>query len=153
MLDSIIKAKPGQAEMLSNLAFRSKAYWGYSNEFMNACRAELTYSESMLNKNHCYYLLHDGMVTGFYILEQSNMHECNLDDLFIDQNFIGKGFGQALIEHAKTIAVELGVKKIIIQSDPNAKGFYLAVGAVQIGVKESGSIPGRYLPMLEMNLN
>jgi hypothetical protein len=36
----------GEGQLLSDLAFRSKAYWGYSSEFMEACQAELTVSES-----------------------------------------------------------------------------------------------------------
>lgn len=153
MIGSIIKAKPQQAELLSNLAFRSKAYWGYSSEFMNACRTELTYSENEISKNHCYCLLHDGVVSGFYILKQLNKDECDLDALFIDPLFIDQGFGRILIEHTKTIAFGLGIKKIIIQGDPNAERFYLAVGAVQVGVKESGSIPGRDLPMFVIRLD
>ena len=30
-----------EADRLSDLAFRSKAHWGYSPEFMEACREEL----------------------------------------------------------------------------------------------------------------
>jgi len=35
--------------LLSNLAFRSKAHWGYSDEFMAACRDELTYSSEKIH--------------------------------------------------------------------------------------------------------
>ena len=35
-------AKPEEADALSALAFRSKAYWGYGAEFLEACRSELT---------------------------------------------------------------------------------------------------------------
>ncbi|CAH8245865.1 hypothetical protein WJ0W_003100 [Paenibacillus melissococcoides] len=40
----IRKAKPDEAGYLSGLAFRSKAYWGYSHDFMEACRDSLTVS-------------------------------------------------------------------------------------------------------------
>ena len=40
----------------------------------------------------------------------------------------------------------------MIQSDPNAEGFYLAAGAKNIGVRESASIPGNQLPLLEIVL-
>ena len=35
-------AEPGDAPALTELALRAKASWGYSAEFMEACRAELT---------------------------------------------------------------------------------------------------------------
>ena len=41
---------------------------------------------------------------------------------------------------------------MIIQGDPNAKNFYLKVGAKLIGERESASIPGRYLPVFIINL-
>jgi hypothetical protein len=34
------RARPNEAAVLSELALRSKAYWGYSDEFMEQCRAE-----------------------------------------------------------------------------------------------------------------
>lgn len=46
----------------------------------------------------------------------------------------------------------LGATKLIIQGDPNAERFYLAAGAVLTGTRESGSIPGRYLPTFAINL-
>ena len=38
----IRQALPSEVEYLSELAFRSKSYWGYSDCFMQACLAELT---------------------------------------------------------------------------------------------------------------
>ena len=35
-------AEPSEAEVLTRLAMTAKASWGYSNAFMEACRAELT---------------------------------------------------------------------------------------------------------------
>lgn len=35
-------ARPDAAGLLTSLAMRSKAYWGYPPEFMAACRGELT---------------------------------------------------------------------------------------------------------------
>ena len=36
----IRNAVVSEAKLLSDLAMRSKAYWGYSKEFMEKCRAE-----------------------------------------------------------------------------------------------------------------
>ena len=32
---------PGEAAILSDLALRSKSYWGYDADFLEACRDEL----------------------------------------------------------------------------------------------------------------
>ncbi len=34
-------ARPDEAEALSGLTMRSKAYWGYDEEFLAACRNDL----------------------------------------------------------------------------------------------------------------
>ena len=39
-------ARADEHEEMSSLALRSKSHWGYSAEFLQACRAELTYDAS-----------------------------------------------------------------------------------------------------------
>ena len=149
---NILKARPEQARQLSDIAFRSKAYWGYSKEFMEACREELTFSEDEIRSLTCYVLQTKPLIKGFYILEPINKHECELGAVFVEADAMGKGYGKALMNHAKKIAEELSFSKITIQSDPNAVGFYQSVGARVTGEKPSLSIPGRFLPSMEINL-
>jgi hypothetical protein len=42
---------------------------------------------------------------------------------------------------------------MILQSDPHAEGFYLAMGAQRIGQSESTVTPGRMLPLLRLVLD
>jgi len=72
--------------------------------------------------------------------------------LFVEAAFIGMGFGRLLIEHATSIAAGMGAKQLIIQGDTNAERFYVEAGGVLIGIEESGSIPGRFLPVFIINL-
>ena len=72
--------------------------------------------------------------------------------MFVEPAFIGRGFGRLLMEHAKSIAAEMGAKQLIIQSDPYAARFYAAAGGVVTGTRESASIPGRHLPTLAIDL-
>ena len=58
-MNTIRRAKLNECEQLSDLAFHSKAYWGYSDEFMAACRAELIYSVDDIQSN-TFYVLIDG---------------------------------------------------------------------------------------------
>ncbi len=149
----IERAEPKQAKELGELAFRSKAFWGYSDDFMQACRDELSYSEKELQDHHAYVLKNNDQVIGFYILKQLSEDVSDLDALFVDPSEIGEGHGRRLIEHAKGIARGMAVSKMIIQGDPNAERFYLTAGALKTGEKESQSIPGRYLPMFEIDLH
>ncbi len=149
---TIRKAQLSESKLLSNLALSSKAYWGYSKEFIDACRQELTYSEKDLKNNHFFVAEIDDFIVGFYGLEVLSASQIELLALFIAPCFINRGYGRKLIEHAKFTASKLGGKVIIIQGDPNAKNFYLKVGGKLIGKRESASISGRYLPVFIINL-
>ena len=62
---AIERAIPSHAQQLSELAFRSKAYWGYSDDFMQDCREELSYSEKELSDHHAYVLKTSDQIIGF----------------------------------------------------------------------------------------
>jgi len=149
---AIRKAVPSDAGALSKLAFRSKAYWGYDIDFMKRTRNELTYDAGQIESNqYQFYVCENaGKPIGFYALQLPDNGVAELDALFVEKNFIGQGIGTVLVEHAKDIARKLNVAMIVIQGDPNAEEFYLSVGAVPAGYRESGSIPGRYLPVFNL---
>lgn len=150
-----IRAALGQdSRALTQLALRSKAHWGYDEEFMAACRKELDCPvEKIQNNRFLYYVLIVGTeILGFYALERMSKTEVELEALFVEPDFIGQGYGRILLEHAKDNAAEIGMKTIVIQSDPHAEAFYFALGGIKTGVKKSASIPGRYLPLFRINI-
>jgi len=151
---TIRKAKTSESKLLTKLALESKAYWGYSDEFMQNCREELTVNHAKLSNQIFQYQVAEfnKSVIGFYALENIAKYQVELEALFVDPKYIGKGVGKALINHAKSSAVKFGVKSMIIHSDPNAKEFYIAAGAKQVGEKMSGSITGRFLPTFKILL-
>ncbi len=147
-------ARSDEARYLSDLSMRSKAYWGYSNEFMQSCADELAINKRGIEnpENHYVVALLDNKVVGYYSLEYIAEFEIELSALFVEPEHIGSGIGYQLMLNAKGLAVNLGAQKIIIQGDPNAEKFYQSIGGEKIGSKESESIPGRFLPLFEINL-
>ncbi len=141
-----------EAEYLSELTFRSKSYWGYSDQFMKACLEELTVDECYIENNPTFVIEVGGNTKGFYALEHISTSEVELSFLFVDPTFIGKGYGQKLITHAQEEARHLGYDKMIIQGDPNAEQFYRSAGGLLVGTKKSASIPNRELPIFHINL-
>jgi GNAT superfamily N-acetyltransferase len=148
-------AAPTEAHFLSDLALRSKALWGYSPEFLDACRDELTYTAEQIADPERSFAVAElgGVVAGFYQLEGLSRAEPELGALFVDPAKIGRGIGRLLLRHAEREARERGAAALVIQSDPYALGFYIAEGAVVTGWRESGSIAGRFLPLLWLSLN
>ena len=149
----IRKATPNEAEILSALAIRSKAHWGYSRDFMNACLTELSYSSDEIENKYFFVAEIAGSLVGFYALDRLSFTEIELDALFVDPPSMGKGYGRALISHAKHKAIDLGASTLVIQADPNANNFYLSAGGIVTGERESASISGRYLPILVIQLD
>ena len=137
-----------EAGILSELALRSKAHWGYSDTFIEACRNELTVQPERIQHYVC--ADDEDAVVGFYGLSELADDRVELEALFVEPSRIGSGVGRALIEHAIGRASALGASRMLIQGDPNAEAFYLAVGASQVGERPSGSIPGRSLPLFEI---
>lgn len=132
---------------LSTLAFRSKKIWGYDDNFMAQCRQELTLSAQYICQSQVYVLEEAGHMLGFYGMS-GEANKASMDFLFIDPDMVKRGYGKQLWLHAVNKAAELGFNYILIEADPNAKGFYQAMGAELTGEVPSGSISGRVLPLL-----
>jgi GNAT superfamily N-acetyltransferase len=145
-------ARAGEAALLSALALRAKAVWGYSPEFMQACRDELTYAAADLARGGFVVAEEDCRVVGFYALAPAVDGAAELEALFVEPGRIGHGAGRALIEHAKASAARLGACRMVIQGDPHAARFYAAAGGVRKGTRPSGSIAGRALPLFVIEL-
>ncbi len=148
----IRQALPSEVKHLSELAFRSKSYWGYSDRFMQACVEELTLDQHYIESNSTFVIEVERSAIGFYSLEHVSASEAELGYLFVEPMFIGKGYGRKLMAHAQQKARHLGYNQIIIQGDPNAEQFYRAAGGSVVGVRRSTSIPGRELPLFRINL-
>jgi len=145
-------ARADEAALLSALALRAKALWGYSPEFMQACRDELTYAAADVARGGFVVAEEDGRVVGFYALAPTVDGAAELKALFVEPAEIGRGLGRALIEHAKASAARLGASRMVIQGDPHAARFYVAAGGVHSGTRPSGSIAGRALPLFVIAL-
>ena len=145
-------AQADEAAALSALALRSKGSWGYDEAFLEACRAELTLTAEILERHPTFVVEDAGGLAGFFTLEPKSRDVVELGLLYVEPRCQGRGVGRALMEHASSEARARGFRTIEIQADPYAEGFYLAMGAARVGTRPSGSIPGRELPLLRLDL-
>lgn len=140
-------ARPDEAALLSELALRSKAAWGYDPVFLQACREELTVSAAKIEHAAAFVYEHDRELLAFYCLDVSGT-SAELSFLFVDPLVIGQGIGRRLWRHLVGEARRRDVGRIVVESDPNAADFYRAMGAVDIGVVASHVVLDRELPVL-----
>lgn len=149
---SIRPAYEDEAGALSALAVRSKAHWGYDAAFMAACRAELAVDRAVIADGRVFVAERDGDVAGFYRIDPLDDGDVDVGLFFVEPDAIGTGVGRALWIHLEAAARRLGAPRITIAADPDAAGFYEAMGARRTGEVASGSITGRLLPALELSL-
>src|SRR5215216_2487443 len=74
-------AQADEAAQLTTLALQSKAYWGYDQAFMLACRAELTVTPQRIAAQPTYVLEEGGHIQGFYMLDRDRTPLVELDFL------------------------------------------------------------------------
>ena len=148
------KPKPDEAAALSDIGWRSKAHWGYDDAFMRACRDELTVSAESLTDSAGYWQLAevDGRIAGYIGVVPESADTAEIEALFVEPGFIGSGIGRHLLLAATDAARARGYTHLVIQSDPDAAGFYEKMGAKRIGDRPSDSVPGRGLPLYELDL-
>jgi predicted N-acetyltransferase YhbS len=65
---------------------------------------------------------------------------------------MGRGVGRALLRDAVDRARLAGARTLHIEADPYAEAFYLRFGARRVGEVPSGSLAGRMLPLLVVDL-
>lgn len=128
----IIRAKPEDAEALTQIAHAAKRHWGYPERWIESWRDILTMRPEFIAANVAYCAMEDDRAVGFYLLttESDGVH---LDHLWIAPHAMGRGIGRALFEHAVDQARRLGHKTLRIEADPNAEGFYTRLGARRAG--------------------
>ena len=152
MAELIRPARIDDLAAFSDLAFRSKAHWGYDGAFMDACRDELTVREADLERFDVFVLERDRAITGFGAVAPG-LPEAELWWLFVEPAAIGSGAGRALWQRAVDLARAARAMTLRIESDPNAEPFYVAMGAKRVGEAPSQSIPGRSIPLLSVDLS
>jgi len=136
---------------LSELCMRSKAVWGYDERFMEACRAELSIDLRDLQMTKIAVAEEGSSLIGVAQVQVSD-NQANLLKLFVEPGRLRHGVGSVLLTWATGVARDMGASRLVIEADPDAAPFYRRMGAVDVGLAPSGSIPGRMLPKLAVDL-
>src|SRR6516164_9577572 len=106
---SLIIRPPAVEELpaLSALCFRSKAVWGYDNDFMEACRRELSIEPCDLQSTSVAVAEQDGRLAGVAQIKVVGS-EADLLKLFVEPTVLRSGIGRALFAWATELAISQG---------------------------------------------
>ena len=152
-LIAIRKARPQDSEALTAIAYKAKRYWKYPEHWIDEWRDLLTLTPSFIRSHSVYLATEDTVPIGFYTLSGKG-RRLVLEHLWVVPNQIGRGVGRLLFEHARRTALRRKATIIVIESDPNAAGFYDRMGARRTGQTVS-TVAGqpRVLPRFVFKVN
>ena len=79
----------------------------------------------------------DRTVVGFATGRRLQGGVLELEDLFVDPNWMRRGVGRRLVEDVVDVAKRRGIDRIEVTANPHADAFYRSVGFVYIGQAET----------------
>ena len=126
-------AVPEEAPVLSRIARAAKAHWGYDPAQLARWDHQLTVSPRSLQRSPSFVAEGGNGILGFIQVDMDTSPP-RIDHLWVDPACMGQGAGRALLRHAQALLAAEGVPAVAIDADPNAEGFYLAMGAHRTGM-------------------
>lgn len=146
-------AEIDDVNVMTEISIVAKQSNGYDDAFMDACRDELMITVASLCQGE-YWVACDGdQIVGCASLCLDKDHRSGIvHSFFIDPDHQGRGVGRMLWDQLLARAHAYGMSNVRLDADPNAVPFYLAMGFSVVGDAPSGSIPGRRIPHMTLNL-
>jgi GNAT superfamily N-acetyltransferase len=146
-------ARTDEVQLLSAIALQAKAHWGYPAETLRLWEAQLIVTAEDVASKPTYVGEVENVVVGFYSLAMSGQ-TWELDNLWILPQFMHRGLGRALLNHALALAAQVGARSVTVDADPNAESFYLECGAIRYAAVSAPiqGQPERVRPQLRFEL-
>ena len=153
---TLSRLEPDQFDAVNAMILRSKAFWGYDADMMAKMEAVLRLDPDAAAEGRAIAAFQTGAPMGLAQISAPYQSDTGLavllDLLFIAPEAIGSGLGKQLYDWALEQARLADAVSLHILSDPNARGFYTAMGARFVKDRPSELIPDRVLPWLEHRL-
>ena len=148
----IRQARVAEADQLTKLVLLAKAHWGYPKEWLDLWRADLTITPEIIESAMAYVAECEEKIIGVWVqtLLDPGSDQPMPGWLFVHPDHMRQGVARALWQALRQEAAARHIGRFVIEADPNAVPFYLALGAQKIGAKESTVIPGRHIPILRI---
>jgi GNAT superfamily N-acetyltransferase len=142
------RARPDEAQTMTQVALASKRHWGYPQAWIEMWREGMRITPQKMRACEFWNGRLGEEIVAIYSIRPLAGDVYELEDFWVAPACIGRGFGRQMFEHLRARLAELGAAGLKIVSDPHARPFYERMGAVRVG--EAPSLPeGRVLPVLE----
>lgn len=144
---NIRRAEICEADILTNIAIRSEAYWDYDSVFIESFKSIYKVTGEFISNNPTFLMEEDKNIVGFYSILKGDK-ETELEYFYIEPQSIGKGYGKLLWNHMVDYCRKQHINEIALVTSPQAIGFYTKMGAVLVGEVNSLVIKERKIPRL-----
>lgn len=141
---NVRRAKPDEAQLLTDLSLRSKASNGYDDAFMAACVEELTVTKADITRGEYWIAETDTICGCICLINHKAKKSGEVCTFFIEPDRKRQGIGKLLWQKISERAKSLKLKFIYLDADPAAVPFYESMGFKIISQVPSSSIPGRF---------
>ena len=141
MIMQITPAADENLDEINALMARSKAYWDWSPEYLDAALRLMVLCSHYLRENLCFEVREDGELVGFLSVKDDPQGPV-LDNLWVDPRRIGQGLGRRACEFLFRLALRKRWPALYVVPDPPAEGFYSRMGFVDTGAREASRVPG-----------
>ena len=127
-------------DALTDLHWRSSIVNERDREWMLANRDIAVFEGRGLDEGHVRVAEIAGRIVGFVTaLPEADLLE--LDDLFVDPDWMRRGIATVLIDDVRRRAREMGITRVEVTANDHAMAFYESAGFVRIGTDETGFRP------------
>jgi predicted N-acetyltransferase YhbS len=151
---AIRPASTSEVEALDRIAMAAKAHWGYSAQDLALWAQDLRTPPQTIAAWPTFVAESEGTVVGFTQLCPTS-DPWELVSLWVHPEHMRQGIGRQLLWRAIATASSSGQRRIHIDADPNALGFYLSCGARQIRTVPApiSTDTNRVRPQLELTVS
>jgi GNAT superfamily N-acetyltransferase len=127
------------------------AYWPHDAAYIAEANRLLSLGALDLARDEAWVAERDGTPVGYYRL---TLHGdlAEIEELFVEPEWIGQGIGRKLFDHAVASARRRGCAGLEWETDADAAGFYLAMGGHKIGSTPSGIEGAEPLTRMRLDL-
>lgn len=123
----IVLAQEQHLSDVNQLIVRSKSHWEWPPDYLAAALPLLRITPFYLHANACFELRESQTLIGFLSLTEGADGPM-LDNLWIEPNHIGNGFGRMACDYAFDFARRSGWIDLSVLPDPPAERFYVRMG-------------------------
>lgn len=128
-------AVPSERQALEDLKRRSSLTQAAHRAFLLTHPEVIDLNEDYITAQATWVAMQGRNIAGFIVLLDKNASLHEIEDLFVEPEFMGAGIGRFLVTSAMKIALTAGAASVEVVASAESRGFYLRCGFQEQGIE------------------